>query len=296
LALKKKPPANQPLLVAMPSPDEPQAEQVILDPNQLDSKGSTAIEWYEGSPDGKWMAVSLSVGGSERGDLHLYETATGRETGDVIPRVQNGTAGGSLAWTPDGSSFYYTRYPRLGERPKADLEFYQELWFHQIGTTAKDDRYEMGKGFDRTSEIEVEVEPKSGLVLAQVQQGDSGRFAFYVRNQEGKWIPIANDQAEIVEAVFRPGGGLFLVSRKSAPRGKVLLLPDEKTPLSRAKVIIPEGKENIVTQFYHATSMLATPPRHNKIARMGSEGLPISQIMVLPQICFPEISIFLGGH
>ncbi len=268
-ALKKKPPANQPALVMMASPDELSSEKVILDPNQLDSKGTITIDWFKVSPDGKLAAVSLSSSGSERGDLHLYETATGREMSEVIPHVQSGTAGGSLAWTPDSSGFYYTRYPRQGERPASDLDFYQELWFHKLGTAVKDDHYELGKEFERIAEIEVELEKTTGLLLAQVQLGDSGRFAFYIRTPEGKWNPMARYEDEIVEAVFRPGGGIFMISRKDAPRGKVLRLSDAKQPLNRAKVIIPEGKDHIVTSFYHATAMLATPDRLYLIYQRG---------------------------
>ncbi len=51
----------------------------------------------------------MSQGGSEAGDLHLYETASGRKLADVIPRVNGGTAGGDVARNGDGSGFFYTR-------------------------------------------------------------------------------------------------------------------------------------------------------------------------------------------
>ena len=85
------------------------------------------------SPDGGKLAVSLSEGGSEAGTLHVYDVATAKETGDVIPRVQNGTAGGGVAWTADSRGLFYTRYPHEGERPKEDLDFYQQVWFHALG-------------------------------------------------------------------------------------------------------------------------------------------------------------------
>jgi prolyl oligopeptidase len=91
----------------------------------VDSTGRTSIDFYVPSPDGKYVAVSLSKGGSESGDLNIYETATGKHLADVIQRVNGGTAGGGVAWNADGTSFYYTRYPRPGERTAADLDFYQ---------------------------------------------------------------------------------------------------------------------------------------------------------------------------
>ena len=77
--------------------------RVCLDPNVLDPSGGTAIDWYVPSPDGRRVAVSLSRAGSEDGDLHVFDVETGREFGEVIPHVQYPTAGGSAAWTEDGS-------------------------------------------------------------------------------------------------------------------------------------------------------------------------------------------------
>ena len=130
--MKRQPPVEQPFLVVMHSAEEPESERIIVDPTKIDPDGSTSIDWYVPSPDGRLVAVSLSVGGSESGDVHIYETVSGREIGEVIPRVNGGTAGGDVAWTPDGSGFYYTRYPRESERPKEDMDFYQQVWYHKM--------------------------------------------------------------------------------------------------------------------------------------------------------------------
>jgi prolyl oligopeptidase len=97
---------EQPFLVAMPSAQQPESERVIVDPMKIDPSSATSIDFYVPSPDGSLVAVSLSVGGSESGDVHIYDAATGKEIGEVIARVNGGTAGGDLAWTPDGSGFY----------------------------------------------------------------------------------------------------------------------------------------------------------------------------------------------
>ena len=60
---------------------------------------------------------------------------------DTIPGVQYPTGGGSAAWNADGTGIFYTRYPRPGERPEADLHFYQQVWFHKLGTPESADTY-----------------------------------------------------------------------------------------------------------------------------------------------------------
>jgi len=86
------------MIVVMPGPDKPGEERVVVDPNVIDPSGKTAIDWYHVSPDGKLVAVSLSAGGSETGDVHVFETATGKQVFEVVPGVNAGTAGGDLEW------------------------------------------------------------------------------------------------------------------------------------------------------------------------------------------------------
>src|ERR1700680_4407443 len=45
-AMKAQPPKNQPFLITLKSLDDPASEHVILDPNQLNPKGTSAIDFY----------------------------------------------------------------------------------------------------------------------------------------------------------------------------------------------------------------------------------------------------------
>src|SRR5215471_12472545 len=170
-AIKRQPPKEQPFLVTLASPDAPGFERVIVDPNQLDATGMRAIDFYVPSVDGKYVAVSLSRGGSENGDLYVYGTADGKPLGDVIPRVNAGTAGGSVAWNADGTGFYYTRYPRGSERSKQDVDFYQQVYFHRLGTKTEADTYALGRGFPRIAEIALESSSDGRYILATMGNG-----------------------------------------------------------------------------------------------------------------------------
>jgi prolyl oligopeptidase len=252
-ALRRQPPKQQPFLVIMPGLEHPEKARVLVDPETFDKKGTTTIDWYVPSPDGKLVAVSLSRGGSESGDVHVYDVGNGKEVDAMVPRVHGGTAGGDLAWTPDGKGFYYTRYPRGKERPPEDADFYQQLYYHDLGTPPEKDRYELGKELPRIAEIKLETD-RTGRLLVSVQNGDSGQFAHYLRGPDGKYHQLSTFTDGIVQAALGHADDLFLVSRAGAPRGKILHLPPGILDPRKADVLIPEGKDAIVTDFYGNSS------------------------------------------
>ena len=242
-ALKMQPPQQQPMLVALQTADDPATGKVVVDPNTLDEKGTTEIDFYVPSIDGKLVAVSLSQGGSEDGTAHIFETATGKELSDRVPRVNFGTAGGSFAWNADGTGFYYARYPQGNERPPEDANFYQEIYFHKLGTQSGEDTYVLGKDFPRIAEIHLAQSDDGKWILAAVSNGDGGQFEHYVMDSSGKWTQVTHFDDEIVGSELGTGGdpSLYLLSRHDAPRGKILRVDLADPQLPKAEEIVPQS-------------------------------------------------------
>ena len=244
-ALKDQPPKQQPLLVTLRSLADLKSEKVMVDPNALDPSGATNIDFYAPSRDGARVAVSLSKGGTESGTVVVWDVRTGTRLADEIPRVNGGTAGGSIAWNHDGSGFWHTRYPAQGERPEADLPFYQQVYFHRLGTPADSDRYVVGKDFPKIAEVLLTSSEDGKWLLADVLNGDGGDHALWLIAQaDGEVRQLSTFEDRVVGAEFGPEA-LYLLSRKDAPNGKVLRLPLADPSLAQATVMVPEGDAGI---------------------------------------------------
>lgn len=240
-ARKYQPPQEQPQLVVLRSADDPGSAKVIFDPNTAGNKGSIAVDFYVPSFGSKYVAAALSENGSEDASAHVFEVATGKELGDVVPRVNFATGGGSIAWKPDSSGFYYTRYPQGNERPPEDANFYQQVYFHQLGTDAKQDTYVIGKEFPRIAEILLRPSDDGRWLLAAVANGDGGQFAHYLMDSTGKWTQLTHFEDGIVSIKFGVDQALYLLSRKDAPRGQILRLPLAQLDLAQAKVVVAQS-------------------------------------------------------
>lgn len=247
-AYKNDPRLQQPMIVTLASADDVGSERVIVDPNSLDAKGGTEIDWFVVSLDGSKIAVSLSKGGSEAGDLHIYDVGTARETDEVIPGVQKGTAGGSAAFTPDGRGFWYTRYPRGSERAPEDAGFYQQVWFHRIGTRTEADTYELGRDLPKIAEIALETKEDGSWVVAEVKNGDGGEVAFYLRPTApgSAWTRVSSFSDRIVRFAFGRDEAIYFMSRMGSPKGRILRVPLGASPsLAGATEVVKESDGSI---------------------------------------------------
>ncbi len=290
-AMVNQPPRQQPMLAVLGQDADPAKVRVVLDPNTLNAKGSTAIDWFVPSPTGKLVAVSMSQNGSEDGSLHIVDVATGKDVDKVISNVQYPTGGGSVAWREDGTGFWYTRYPGADE-PAERQHFYQQIWYHRVGDDPAKDVYVLGKDFPRVAEIALDARPGAPGVVASVANGDGGEFAHYLIGTDGSIRQVTRFEDKVVAAALGPDA-LYLISRQGAPRGKLLKLGLDDLTLGKAQTLVPEsdaalepggefGAANI-TITKNAIYLREIVGGPSRVAIYGLDGKPRGQLP-LPEV------------
>jgi len=308
-AMKNEPPKQQPMIVVLRSADDPASAKIIFDPNAASSKGSVSIDFFVPSFGGKYVAAALSENGSEDSSAHIFEVATGRELAEVVPRVNFATAGGSIAWKADSSGFYYTRYPQGDERSPEDANFYQQVYFHRLGTDSKQDTYVIGKDFPRIAEIQLHTSDDGRWLLAAVANGDGGEFSHYLMDLDGRWTQITHFEDGIVSVKIGPGerggdGALYMLSRKHAPRGEILRLSLSNLDIRQARVLVPQTSggpeetdrasiEDFIPAWGHlyVTDILGGPSR---VRVFDNQGKPVAA-PALPPISDVDDGLAIGG-
>ncbi|MGA7524486.1 MAG: prolyl oligopeptidase family serine peptidase [Acidobacteriaceae bacterium] len=251
-ALRYDPGKPGPKLVVFSSPEAMSSERTILDTTTFIPGKVFQVDWYSVSPDGQRVGLALSTGGSEDGSLYVVDTATGRQVGETVPRAQFATGGGAMAWKADGTGFYYTRYPQGNERPAADRNFYQQVYYHQLGTPPAGDRYVLGRDFPRIAETQLVSSPDFRQILVTVENGDGGDYESFLLDDHGTPHPITHFGDKIDLVLPAPDDSLWLLSHKNSDRGELWRLPSGDLHLADAKLIVPASDASLEGSGYDA--------------------------------------------
>jgi prolyl oligopeptidase len=143
-------------------------DRALVDANQLAADGTIALDWFQPSENGKYVAYGTSPSGSEMSTLHIIETKTGTVLPDTIER----TRAASIAWTLDNTGFYYTRYPKKGDVPAGQEMYNRHVFYHELGDDPNDDdKLIFGEGRDAEDWPSVNLSNDGRWLLINVSQG-----------------------------------------------------------------------------------------------------------------------------
>ena len=189
------------------------------------------------SPDGRHVAVVLAAGGEAR--LRVFAA----DGGALLPfEIAGVDAEEPVAWHPDGRSFYYTRVEGDAAR----------TYRHVLGRAGDRDEIVLAPGVGGAlnlpphARIALHVPLESRYAYATVRAGEQRGIAVYstelrdLAAGKPRWRRIATREDGVL-AIEAWHDDLYVLSRKNAPRHRVLRVKAGAVDLAAAKVAVAEG-------------------------------------------------------
>jgi prolyl oligopeptidase len=239
-------------------------ERLLADPEAMKGPESQhyAIDWFSPSPDNKYIAYGLSLGGSEQSVLHVKDVATGKETGDLIDRANFGPPG----WTSDNRLLYNRLQKLAPDAPPAEKYVNSRVYLHPLGSDPEKDVAILGPGVAPGVTIDPASIPSAGTIpgsrhaVGVVANGVEREQTIYVATIEslaaGKpdWKKVVDPSDDVTDLTLI-GDDLYLLSHKGASRFKVLKLDLKEPDLAKAGMVMPPS-ESVVTGLAAAKDAL----------------------------------------
>ena len=230
---------NQPVLYLRDGRDGP--ARVLLDPNSLSAEGTTALDWYHPSEDGRRLAYGLSEDGSEESILAIMDL----DTGEVLPDRIERTRAADVAWLPDHEGFYYTRYPEPGSVPEGEAGYHRAIWFHRVGDDPGEDKL-VFRPEEKEHWPAVGLSP-DGRWLTVVVARTFDQTDLYLKDLYGvdEWITVAKDLPASFEGrIVR--GRLYLRTNLDAPSYRLFTVDPLDPRRESWREIVPERPDAVL--------------------------------------------------
>ncbi len=230
---------NQPVLLVrdgLEGQDRP-----LVDPNRLNPRGTTALDWYYPSDEGRYLAYGLSEDGSEDSVLHVLNAETGEQLSERIAH----TRAADLAWLPDSSGFYYTRYPAEGDVPEGEEHYHRAIFFHRLGDDPSADEL-VFKPELKEHWPGVDLSPDGRwLVIGVSRSFDETDIYLQDRIGGGNLVEVARDLPAAFEAtVVR--GQLYLRTNLDAPNYQVFITDPAQPDRAHWRRLIPARTDAVL--------------------------------------------------
>ena len=210
---------NQPVLYVRKGVDG--KDEVLVDVNPLSKDGTVALDWWYPSHDGKYVAYGTSESGSEMSTLRVIETATRKLLPDTIAR----TRAASLAWKPDDSGFYYTRYPKPGDVAAGQEMYNRHVFYHALGADPAKDPLIFGEGLPPQDWPNVVLSNDGRWLCIMVEQGWS-KSELYVKDVQSSVPPLRiTEGKEFLYSLQAFNGELYILTNEDSPRYRVFKTP-----------------------------------------------------------------------
>ncbi|MBO4227020.1 prolyl oligopeptidase family protein [Bradyrhizobium neotropicale] len=219
-------------------------DRLLIDPNAWSTDNADALAEWAPSDDGRFLAFGVQTGGTDWRTIKVLNVDTDEQLDDAVEWARFTR----LAWVPDGSGFFYSRYPEpeAGTAVSARVVNHA-VYFHRLGTPQTEDRL-IYYTPDRPGLLHVADRAVDGRYLHISSTPGSNESALTVVDLSATdWTPrtvVASMDAEWT-VLGNDGAKLILITTDGAERRRVVSL-DLAAPEPQPVEIVPEAEGSAV--------------------------------------------------
>jgi prolyl oligopeptidase len=272
---------DQAVLVVRPRDDAAAAigePRVLVDPHARTGDATAAIDWFHPSRDGRLLAYGVSAGGNERSTLHIVDVDSGEHLADEIPH----TRAASVAWTPDNSSFAYTRYP-------ADSEYDRNVFWHVIGTDPVDDPVVFDALPDPTAWPDVSMSEDGAWMLVHVALGWSRIDVHLIEHATDRRVAVIEGD-DSVNGFEVTDGRLLGHTTNGAGRGRIVSAPLGDPTAGHWTTVVAES-DAVIEGFVTTSASMLVVTNHRAVSHLWRHDLDGTDAEEIP---LPELGSLAG--
>jgi prolyl oligopeptidase len=223
--------------------------RLLLDPATMATDGQhAAIDYFVPSPDAKYVAVGVSLGGSENSTLHVLEVASGTMLADTLTRAQSAQP----SWKDDSQGFYFSRLQVMAPGAAASTKYdNRRVYFHRVGSDEASDVPVFGPdvtpnlNLPKNGEVYVQVVSGTRMLLASQVSGVVETPAYWVRRTEdGPWIKVIEHADNVLNLELHASHAYGMTkggAKGPVGNGRVLSFDLAKETFAQAHVVVPES-------------------------------------------------------
>ncbi len=263
--------------------DAPDAEgRVLLDPNALNTAGTTTLNLISVSESGRLVAIATSEAGSDWQTWRVIRTDDGTELPDRIPWSKFSGA----AWTHDEAGFIYGRFPEPAPGAAFDApNLGMQLRYHRLGSDPADDPIVYERPDHDDWGFEPEVSADGDLLVITVWRGTDPETRIHVADLRefagGPLVvrPLLGDADAEYELVATVGRTLYLRTNLGAPNRRLVAI-DADDPTVTLREVIAEGPDALerVTLVGGRFAAVTLHDAHSRLALFELDGTPVGQV------------------
>jgi prolyl oligopeptidase len=221
--------------------------RLLLDPNTLSLDGTVALAGIAVSPDGKYLAYGTAASGSDWNTWQVRDIDSGDDLLDKLDWVKFSGA----SWTKDSKGFFYSRYDAPVEATKlADVNYFQKLYFHRIGTAQSSDVLVYDRPDQKEWGFSGHVSADGQYLIISASQGTARENRVFYKDLtkiDGKVVGLLEGFDAAYDFIDNDGPVFLFRTDKDASRSRIIAIDTRQPGSEHWQEIVPEASQTLVS-------------------------------------------------